>query len=174
MGHSKQKPPIYSAIKVNGKKLYEYARNGEEVEIKERDIEIMMIQLISFDKNEIVFDVKCSKGTYIRSLCVDIAKKLGYPGHMSHLTRIVSGDFSLEKCYTLEDLQQDRYKLLSVDEALDSYPKIILKDPTVVYHGKMIKSDLTGQVAICDVNKHVLAIYESNGEGYLKNVRGLW
>lgn len=134
----------------------------------------MMIQLISFDKNEIVFDVKCSKGTYIRSLCVDIAKKLGYPGHMSHLTRIVSGDFSLEKCYTLEDLQQDRYKLLSVDEALDSYPKIILKDPTVVYHGKMIKSDLTGQVAICDVNKHVLAIYESNGEGYLKNVRGLW
>ena len=156
------------------KNLYEYARNGEEVEIKERDIEIMMIQLISFDKNEIVFDVKCSKGTYIRSLCVDIAKKLGYPGHMSHLTRIVSGDFSLEKCYTLEDLQQDRYKLLSVDEALDSYPKIILKDPTVVYHGKMIKSDLTGQVAICDANKHVLAIYESNGEGYLKNVRGLW
>lgn len=133
-----------------------------------------MIQLISFDKKEIVFDVKCSKGTYIRSLCVDIAKKLGYPGHMSHLTRIVSGDFSLEKCYTLEDLQQDRYKLLSVDEALDSYPKIILKDPTVVYHGKMIKSDLTGQVAICDANKHVLAIYESNGEGYLKNVRGLW
>lgn len=53
----------------------------------------MMIQLISFDKSEIVFDVKCSKGTYIRSLCVDIAKKLGYPGHMSHLTRIVSGDF---------------------------------------------------------------------------------
>ena len=50
----------------------------------------------------------------------------------------------------------------------------LLKDPTVVYHGKMIKSDLTGQVAICDVNKHVLAIYESNGEGYLKNVRGLW
>ena len=174
IGKQTQVPPMYSAIKVNGKKLYEYARNGEEVEIKERDIEIMMIQLISFDKNEIVFDVKCSKGTYIRSLCVDIAKKLGYPGHMSHLTRIVSGDFSLEKCYTLEDLQQDRYKLLSVDEALDSYPKIILKDPTVVYHGKMIKSDLTGQVAICDVNKHVLAIYESNGEGYLKNVRGLW
>ena len=174
IGKQEQIPPIYSAIKVNGKKLYEYARNGEEVEIKERDIEIMMIQLISFDKSEIVFDVKCSKGTYIRSLCVDIAKKLGYPGHMSHLTRIVSGDFSLEKCYTLEDLQQDRYKLLSVDEALASYPKIILKDPTVVYHGKMIKSDLTGQVAICDDNKHVLAIYESNGEGYLKNVRGLW
>ena len=165
---------VLNSFLVNGKKLYEYARNGEEVEIKERDIEIMMIQLISFDKNEIVFDVKCSKGTYIRSLCVDIAKKLGYPGHMSHLTRIVSGDFSLEKCYTLEDLQQDCYKLLSIDEALDSYPKIILKDPTVVYHGKMIKSDLTGQVAICDANKHVLAIYESNGEGYLKNVRGLW
>ena len=69
---------------------------------------------------------------------------------------------------------QTAYNFLSVDEALDSYPKIILKDTTVVYHGKMIKSDLTGQVAICDDNKHVLAIYESNGEGYLKNVRGLW
>lgn len=74
MGKSKQKPPIYSAIKVNGKKLYEYARNGEEVEIKERNIEIMMIKMISFSNNEIVFDVKCSKGTYIRSLCVDIAQ----------------------------------------------------------------------------------------------------
>ena len=62
LGKSKQKPPIYSAIKVNGKKLYEYARNGEEVEIKERDIEIMMIELIDFSNNEIVFDVKCSKG----------------------------------------------------------------------------------------------------------------
>lgn len=174
LGHSKQTPPIYSAIKVNGKKLYEYARNGEEVEIKERDIEIMMIQLISFKDNEIVFDVKCSKGTYIRSLCVDIAKKLGYPGHMAHLTRIVSGKFSLEDCYSLEDLENDNFKLISLDEALSDYPKLILKDSKTVYHGKMIKSDLKGQVAICDESQHILAIYEDNGEGYLKNVRGLW
>ena len=80
-------PPIYSAIKVNGKKLYEYARNGEDVHIEPRDIVIKDIQLLEQKDNIIRFQVKCSKGTYIRSLCVDIARKLGYPGHMSHLIR---------------------------------------------------------------------------------------
>lgn len=174
LGKSKQTPPIYSAIKVNGKKLYEYARNGEEVEIKERDIEIFMIELISFENNEIVFDVKCSKGTYIRSLCVDIAKKLGYPGHMAHLERTKAGQFSIEDCITLEQLENDEYELHSIDTALSSYPSLILEDPTPVYHGKQIKSNLTGKVAIYDNQKHLLAIYESTGQGYLKNVRGLW
>lgn len=174
LGKSKQKPPIYSAIKVNGKKLYEYARNGEEVEIKERDIEIMMIELIDFSNNEIVFDVKCSKGTYIRSLCVDIAKKLGYPGHMSHLERRQAGRFLITDCVTLEQLENDDYSLHSIDDALCDFPQLKLDDPTPVYHGKQIKSDLTGQVAIYDNQNHLLAIYESTGQGYLKNVRGLW
>lgn len=174
LGKSKQKPPIYSAIKVNGKKLYEYARNGEEVDIKERDIEIMMIKMISFSNNEIVFDVKCSKGTYIRSLCVDIARKLGYPGHMSHLERRQAGRFSIDDCITLEQLEKGDYTLHSIEEALDDYPKLILEDPTIVYHGKQIKSDLTGKVAIYDNQNKLLAIYESAGTGYLKNVRGLW
>ena len=174
MGKSKQKPPIYSAIKVNGKKLYEYARNGEEVEIKERDIEIMMIELIDFSNNEIVFDVKCSKGTYIRSLCVDIAQKLGYPGHMSHLERRQAGHFSIEDCITLEQLEKGDYTLHSIEEALGDYPKLKLKDPTIVYHGKQIKSNLTGKIAIYDNHNKILAIYESTGTGYLKNVRGLW
>lgn len=174
LGKSKQKPPIYSAIKVNGKKLYEYARNGEEVEIKERDIEIMMIELIDFSNNEIVFDVKCSKGTYIRSLCVDIAKKLGYPGHMSHLERRQAGRFLITDCITLEQLENDDYSLHSIDDVLCGFPQLKLDDPTPVYHGKQIKSDLTGQVAIYDNQNHLLAIYESTGQGYLKNVRGLW
>ena len=174
LGKSKQKPPIYSAIKVNGKKLYEYARNGEEVEIKERDIEIMMIELIDFSNNEIVFDVKCSKGTYIRSLCVDIAKKLGYPGHMSHLERRQAGRFLITDCITLEQLENDDNSLHSIDDALCGFPQLKLDDPSPVYHGKQIKSDLTGQVAIYDNQNHLLAIYESTGQGYLKNVRGLW
>ena len=174
LGKSKQKPPIYSAIKVNGKKLYEYARNGEEVEIKERDIEIMMIELIDFSNNEIVFDVKCSKGTYIRSLCVDIAKKLGYPGHMSHLERRQAGRFLITDCITLEQLENDDYSLHSIDDALCGFPQLKLDDPTPVYHGKQIKSGLTGQVAIYDNQNRLLAIYESTGQGYLKNVRGLW
>lgn len=79
LGISKQVPPIYSAIKVNGKKLYEYARDGKEVELKPREIEISEISLKNIDvkNNEISFEVSCSKGTYIRSLCEDIAKKLG-------------------------------------------------------------------------------------------------
>ena len=174
VGKQIQKPPIYSAIKVNGKKLYEYARNGEEVEIKERDIEIMMIELIDFSNNEIVFDVKCSKGTYIRSLCVDIAKKLGYPGHMSHLERRQAGRFLITDCITLEQLENDDYSLHSIDDALCGFPQLKLDDPTPVYHGKQIKSDLTGQVAIYDNQNRLLAIYESTGQGYLKNVRGLW
>ena len=174
LGKSKQKPPIYSAIKVNGKKLYEYARNGEEVEIKERDIEIMMIELIDFSNNEIVFDVKCSKGTYIRSLCVDIAKKLGYPGHMSHLERRQAGRFLITDCITLEQLENDDYSLHSIDDALCGFPQLKLDDPTPVYHGKQIKSDLTGQVAIYDNQNHLLAINESTGQRYLKNLRGLW
>ena len=173
-GKQVQTPPMYSAIKVNGKKLYEYARNGEEVEIKERDIEIMMIELIDFSNNEIVFDVKCSKGTYIRSLCVDIAKKLGYPGHMSHLERRQAGRFLITDCITLEQLENDDYSLHSIDYALCGFPQLKLDDPTPVYHGKQIKSDLTGQVAIYDNQNHLLAIYESTGQGYLKNVRGLW
>lgn len=174
LGKSKQKPPIYSAIKVNGKKLYEYARNGEEVEIKERDIEIMYINLISFENNEIIFDVQCSKGTYIRSLCVDIASKLGYPGHMFNLVRVKSGRYSLEDCYSLEDIKNDNFKLSSIDEALAIYPQLVLDDVKDVYHGKKIKSDLEGLVAIVDSDSHVLAMYESDGHGYLKNVRGLW
>lgn len=174
IGRSKQVPPIYSAIKVNGKKLYEYAREGIKVEIEPRDIEIFMIDFISFDGQNITFDVSCSKGTYIRSLCVDIAKKLGYPGYMSKLERIKSGSFSINECITLDDLQNNNYHLLSIDEALKDYPKIIIDDVNIVYHGKKIKNNCQEQVAICDIKGHILAIYGPDGKGYLKNIRGLW
>ncbi len=90
IGKQEQIPPIYSAIKVNGKKLYEYARKNQKVEIKPRNIEIYDINLIDIDvKNkEIVYKVSCSKGTYIRSLCEDIAEKLGTYGYMKELNRI--------------------------------------------------------------------------------------
>ena len=175
-GKQNQIPPMYSAIKVNGKKLYEYARSGKKVEIEPREIEIFDIDLISISKDmkEIVYKVWCSKGTYIRSLCVDIAKKLGYPGHMSHLERRQAGRFLITDCITLEQLENDDYSLHSIDDALCGFPQLKLDDPTPVYHGKQIKSDLTGQVAIYDNQNRLLAIYESTGQGYLKNVRGLW
>lgn len=77
LGKQKQIPPMYSAIKINGKKLYEYARNGETVEVPARDIEIYSIKLLQLKDKEIEFEVSCSKGTYIRTLCEDIAKGLG-------------------------------------------------------------------------------------------------
>ena len=97
IGKQEQIPPIYSAIKVNGKKLYEYARSGENVEIKARKIEIYNINLIKIDSEnkEIIFEVSCSKGTYIRSLCEDIAKELDTVGYMKELNRTKVGEFEI-------------------------------------------------------------------------------
>ena len=174
LGKSKQMPPLYSAIKVHGKKLYEYARNGQHVDVEPRDIEIFQIDMISFDGVHLVFDVSCSKGTYIRSLCVDIAQKLEYPGHMSDLVRIQSGQFHLSKCNTLDDLKNDHYTLLSIDEALQHLPQITVSDESIVYHGKKIKSSFQQRVAVCNEQGHILAVYGPDGQGYLKNIRGLW
>lgn len=174
IGKQQQYPPIYSAIKVNGKKLYEYARNNETVDIKPRDIEIKEIELFSQQGHLITFRVKCSKGTYIRSLCVDIAKKMGYPGHMSELIRTKSGEFHLKDCYDLEELEEGKYKLLSLEEAFCSFEQYVVDDENIVYHGKLIKSDIDHQVVIVNKSGQVLAVYGPNGKGYLKSIRGLF
>ena len=107
LGKQTQVPPIYSAIKVRGKKLYEYARSGKKVEIEPRNIEIYKIELKNIDKinNVISFEVSCSKGTYIRSLCEDIAKKLGTVGYMLNLNRTQVGQFNISDSIKFEDLQ---------------------------------------------------------------------
>lgn len=174
VGKQKQMPPIYSAIKVNGKKLYEYARNNEEVKIEPRDVTILEIELLKQVDNEITYRCLCSKGTYIRSLCVDIAKKLGYPGHMSQLIRSQSGSFFLDDCVTLEDIEKGHYKMLSLEEAFASFEHFVVEDETIVYHGKMIKSDIDHQVVVVNRDGKILAVYGPNGQGYLKNIRGLF
>jgi len=110
LGESEQIPPMYSAIKINGKKLYELARAGQTVERKPRKIYITFIKLVNIDKNEneIEFKVTCSKGTYIRTLCEDIAKKLGTIGYMAKLTRTRVGNFKIE----------DEGKIISLEELL--------------------------------------------------------
>ena len=155
-------------------KLYEYARNGEEVEIPTREVEINYLEIMDIKDNLIKFKVGCSKGTYIRSLCFDLAKALGYPGHMQDLIRTKSGNFSIEKCYTLEQIENGDFEYLSLEEALNSYRKIVIEDEKIVYHGKKIKSDINEQVVICNKNNQVLAMYGPDGNGYLKNIRGLW
>ncbi len=173
LGTTKQVPPIYSALKVKGKKLYEYARNNEEVEIEPRDITITKIELISYQDDVIEFKVACSKGTYIRSLCVDIAKKLGYPGVMADLIRLQSGNYRLEDAYSIEQLKNGEVDVLELETALQGYPKLVV-DEKIVVHGKQIESDLPGDVAIYNDQGKILAIYRQTGKGYLKSVRGLF
>lgn len=174
IGKQQQIPPIYSAIKVHGKKLYEYARNQEHVDIQPRTIMIEKIELISQQDQSITFQVKCSKGTYIRSLCVDIGKKLGYPAHMTHLIRLASGEFYLEDCYSLEDIEQGHYQFISLEDAFQQFEHYYIDDENIVYHGKKIKSDIDHQVVVCNQNHKVLAVYGPDGEGYLKSIRGLF
>ena len=111
-GKQRQKPPIYSAIKIKGKKLYEYARKNEEIEIPEREIEIYALLLINFNEEEktISFKVHCSKGTYIRSLCETIAEKLGTIGYMKELNRTKVGKFNIEQAITLTQIEKAQEK----------------------------------------------------------------
>lgn len=104
IGKQEQIPPIYSAIKINGKKLYEYARSGQKVELKPRKIEIYNIKLIEQNKNIIKFIVNCSKGTYIRSLCEDIAEKLNTVGYMKNLKRIQVGEFNIKNAIKIDEI----------------------------------------------------------------------
>ena len=174
IGLQQQIPPIYSAIKVDGKKLYEYARNREKVDIQPRNIAINQINLIDHHDQSITFKVQCSKGTYIRSLCVDIGKKLGYPAHMTHLIRLASGNFRLENCFDLEKIEQGEFQLMSLEEAFKHFEHYVVEDESIVYHGKKIKSDIDHQVVVCHSSGKVLAVYGPDGEGYLKSIRGLF
>lgn len=108
IGRQKQCPPMYSAIKVNGKKLYEYARSGKTVDIPEREIEIYDLNLLDFNVEDktIVFEIFCSKGTYIRTVCEQLANKLGTVGYMKELNRTMVGEFRIEDSVNIEELEE--------------------------------------------------------------------
>ena len=131
-GKQTQVPPIYSAIKVDGKKLYDYARKGISVEVPSREIEIYDIELIDYNMEEktIVFDVKCSKGTYIRSLCEDIAEKLNTVGYMLDLDRLIVGEFKIEDSITIDELEANSNNIdwinnhiISAEDIMSRYPR---------------------------------------------------
>ena len=133
IGLQKQLPPMYSAIKVNGKKLYEYAREGKVIERAEREIEIYSINVESFnfDANEMVFRVSCSKGTYIRSLCESIAESFGTVGFMKDLVRIKVDAFSIEESVKISEIESclDKNKyVISIENVFDNWKKIFIND----------------------------------------------
>ncbi|MBS4539894.1 tRNA pseudouridine(55) synthase TruB [Clostridium sp. D2Q-11] len=127
-GDIKQIPPMYSALKKNGKRLYELAREGKTVERESRKVFIDEIDIIHINNNKVIFDVVCSKGTYIRTLCNDIGEKLGTYGHMSFLERFEVGSFKLDSAYTIEEIKSksqinDFSFILPID-----YPLINMKE----------------------------------------------
>lgn len=133
LGKSMQTPPIYSAIKVNGKKLYDYARQGKKIEIEPRQIEIYSIKLnrINEKTKQIYFTVECSKGTYIRSLCEDIAEKLHTVGFMKELNRVKVGEFCIEDSLKINEFEQriekkDLSCIISIEKMFINYPCINL------------------------------------------------
>lgn len=134
VGKYSQVPPMYSAIKINGKKLYELARSGIEVERSPREVEVHFINVYYIKSSRVIFDVGCSKGTYIRTLCSDIGDKLGCGGHMSFLVRTRAGNFDLDGALTLEDIKKLagenslESKLTGIDEVFGGYSKICLNE----------------------------------------------
>lgn len=135
IGKQQQMPPKYSAIKVEGKKLYQYARENKDVEIKPRDIEIYNIDNIKIDleSKEVAFDVECSKGTYIRSLVNDIGKKIGCGATMTELRRIRTGNFKIEDSIPLYDFLKLDYidmlnKVITIEDYYIENKKITLSD----------------------------------------------
>lgn len=130
IGKYEQVVPIYSAKKVNGKKLYEYARKGQNIEVPKREIEIYEIELLNVDKQnkKIEYKVHCSKGTYIRSLCEDIAKKLGTIGYMASLERLKVGKFMLEDSISIDNLENDNIEthIIPIEEIFKNSDKIEL------------------------------------------------
>ena len=167
LGKQSQIPPMYSAIKVDGKKLYEYAREGKKVELQPREIEILDINLIEFDNNEIEFSVRCSKGTYIRTLCEDIAKELGTIGYMKELQRTKVNEFNIENSISLEELED-----LNIEEKILPIEKIFEDKPKIDLNNRKLEIFLNGVQLTHELNDGVYRIYNNNifiGLGIVKN-----
>lgn len=178
IGRLEQVPPMYSAVKVNGKKLYELAREGKEVARKARSIEIYDIRIRRLlPPDRVEMDIDCSKGTYIRTLCADFGKALGCGGHMEALLRTATGSFSLENAIKLEELEalaeQGRAEeaLLTMREALGGFPiiKIAEGSTKLLYNGGKIQEAFfterpkrlaAGEIAaVYDFENHLVGLY---------------
>lgn len=146
VGKQVQTPPMYSAIKVKGKKLYEYAREGKKVEIPQRTIEIYEMELLEINQQEkqIRFKVACSKGTYIRTLCETIAQKLGTIGYMKELKRTKVGEFSLNQAITIEELEKNKENKEFLEEKLITIPKFFENVARIILNEQKLKLFLNG------------------------------
>ena len=154
-----QEVPIYSAVKVNGKKLYEYARNNEEVELPKKEVDIKELELLEFEEKR--FKVRClvSKGTYIRSLINDICNDLNVIGTMSNLQRTKQGRFNIKNCFKIEAKNK---KLISIKDALSDYLQIEVDDylKNKISNGVILENRYNEDIIIFTYQDKVLAIYK--------------
>lgn len=164
-----QEVPKYSAVKINGKKLYEYAREGKEIELPKKMVTIYDIQLISDityynDTTSFYIKTTVSKGTYIRSLIRDIGYKLNTYGCMDSLERTRQGIFNIDNSYTLEEIKNNNYKLLSIEESLPNIPLVEVDNKTLfkIRNGVKLKKIFTGDMAIIKDKNKVVAIYKND------------
>ena len=173
-GKIKQQVPMYQAIKVNGKKLYEYARNNEEVELPIKDVEIYDLELIS-DIVDNSFYIKChvSSGTYIRSLIRDIGYKLGTVATMEELERTSLGKFKIDDSYTIDEVKNNSYNLLDIKDVID-LPKIKVDEELEkrIMNGQVLKKFFNeDRVMILNSKDEVIAIYQKKDDFYVKPYR---
>ena len=158
--------PKYSAVKINGKKLYEYARNNIEIELPKREVSIYSLELIRFDKDIIKFKTHVSKGTYIRSLIENICEKLGTVGTMNNLIRTKQGNFDIKDSFTLDDIKNGNFKFQNIHEFL-KYPSIEINDELIktIKNGGKIRNIYNIQdKVIFTYHGENIAIYETNNE----------
>ena len=177
LGKQEQVPPMYSALKINGEKLCDLARKGIIVERKSRSIEIYEIQVLKIQLPEVEFEVSCSKGTYIRSLCDDIGEKLGCFACLSSLRRIKAAGFSITQAITLTELQKHKEEgtleeiIISIDSIFLHFPKLIAKKSCskLLYNGNWLTHDCihehilpndTDQFRIYDEEMQFAGIYQ--------------
>lgn len=170
LGKTTQEVPLYSAVKVKGKKLYEYARKNQEVELPKREIDIKEIKLLSFKKDKITFKTRVSKGTYIRALINDICKKLNTVGTMDSLIRTKQGDFKIEDTYTLEEIKNNQYKLITKEEVLSTLEQANIDDTLYnkIKDGQIIEKFFKEEMVCFLYNDQIIAIYKTYEKDPLK------
>jgi tRNA pseudouridine55 synthase len=156
-----QEVPIYSAVKIKGKKLYEYARANEEVKLPSREVEIKELELIGFKGKTITFRALVSKGTYIRSLINDICKKLNTVGTMISLVRNKQGNFSIDNSFTVKEVANNKYKLITIKELFKDYEQREIDGEflTKIKNGVLIDYDFEDYLVFIH-KKDIIAIYQ--------------
>lgn len=162
-----QEVPIYSAVKVNGKKLYEYARNNEKVELPKKEVTIKEIELLEFNNEKFRFRCLVSKGTYIRSLINDICNDLNIIGTMSDLRRTKQGKFNIENCHKINDKNKI---LINIKEALNDYLQIEVDDylKNKISNGSILENRYNEDIIVFIYQEKVLAIYKKYDRDFTK------